>query len=419
MSQLSTFYSPLTATSLGLGNSADVTFGTVTANSFNSTSNASIRASGAEALNIGGGLVRFNGTTSSFPAIKRSSTALQVRLADDSADAPLSSGTFTVNSLFTASPNNTVNHASIQAAGATTNVSLSLVPKGTGSLSGRVPTGTGGVGGGGNARGAGAVDWQIATDSSSAAADVASGASAVICGGVRNRCNGTEAFVGGGSGNNSSNTKSAILCGNTNASSSTFSTVINGDSSQATADCALAHGRTAIASGIRSVAIGESATASASNSLAFGANVLANRIGMQAYAAGQFAAQGDAQRIRAVLRCTTSNATATELFLDGASTRLTIPTNKIMAGIINIVGTKTDGAAVAHYVRQFCVKNVSGTSSAVYTAQTIGADNAAGTSITFNDPDTNGDALSVSVTGIASENWRWVASVDAVEITRT
>jgi hypothetical protein len=33
MSQLSTFYSPLTATSLGLGTSANVTFGSVTANS--------------------------------------------------------------------------------------------------------------------------------------------------------------------------------------------------------------------------------------------------------------------------------------------------------------------------------------------------------------------------------------------------
>lgn len=39
-----------------------------------------------------GGLVQFAGTTSSFPALKRSSTALQVRLADDSAFAPLDAG---------------------------------------------------------------------------------------------------------------------------------------------------------------------------------------------------------------------------------------------------------------------------------------------------------------------------------------
>lgn len=35
------------------------------------------------------GRLQFGGTTSSFPAIKRSSTGIQIRLADDSADAPL------------------------------------------------------------------------------------------------------------------------------------------------------------------------------------------------------------------------------------------------------------------------------------------------------------------------------------------
>jgi hypothetical protein len=134
-----------------------------------------------------------------------------------------------------------------------------------------------------------------------------------------------------------------------------------------------------------------------------------------AHSAGFFAADGDAQSIRAVLRCKTTNATATELFLDGSATRLTIPSGKVMSGIINITGVKSDGATVAHYIRRFSVKNVAGTSSAVYTAETIGTDVAAGTSITFNNPDTN-DALSISVTGIASETWRWVASVDAVEV---
>jgi hypothetical protein len=48
---------------------------------------------------------------------------------------------------------------------------------------------------------------------------------------------------------------------------------------------------------------------------------------------------------------------------------------------------------------------------------TIGTDNAAGTSISLTADDTN-DSLKIEVTGIASETWRWVASVDAVEITR-
>lgn len=41
------------------------------------------------------GLLQFGGTTSSFPALKRSSTTLAVRLADDSADAPITASTAT------------------------------------------------------------------------------------------------------------------------------------------------------------------------------------------------------------------------------------------------------------------------------------------------------------------------------------
>lgn len=40
------------------------------------------------------GRLQFGGTTSSFPSIKRNGTALNIRLADDSADAPLTSSTF-------------------------------------------------------------------------------------------------------------------------------------------------------------------------------------------------------------------------------------------------------------------------------------------------------------------------------------
>lgn len=43
------------------------------------------------------GVIGFQGTTSSFPALKRSSTTLQVRLADDSAFAPLACGNTTAS----------------------------------------------------------------------------------------------------------------------------------------------------------------------------------------------------------------------------------------------------------------------------------------------------------------------------------
>jgi hypothetical protein len=102
--------------------------------------------------------------------------------------------------------------------------------------------------------------------------------------------------------------------------------------------------------------------------------------------------------------------------LDGATTYLGIPANKVIALTINISGVKSDGSAVAHYLRQYCVKNVGGTSSEVYAPVTIGTDNAAGTTIALS-ANNGDDTLRILVTGVASETWRWVAAVDAVEIT--
>jgi len=47
------------------------------------------------------GFVSIGGTTSSFPALKRSSTTLQARLADDSAFAPVQ-GKLTTDTAYTA-----------------------------------------------------------------------------------------------------------------------------------------------------------------------------------------------------------------------------------------------------------------------------------------------------------------------------
>lgn len=149
--------------------------------------------------------------------------------------------------------------------------------------------------------------------------------------------------------------------------------------------------------------------------MGFGLDSKADRFGMIAAGAGIFVANGDAQRARFVMRNKTTTNTAVELFLDGSSTRLTIPSGKIIALTINIAGVSSTGGAVAHYMRQYCLKNVAGTTSEVYAPISIGTDNASGTSIALSASDAN-DSLVVSVTGTASTIWRWVASVDAVEI---
>lgn len=138
---------------------------------------------------------------------------------------------------------------------------------------------------------------------------------------------------------------------------------------------------------------------------------------MRSHAAGRFAANGDAQRVEFCLRNKTTNNTATTLFLDGSSTRLAITSGKVLAATCLIVGIKSDGSAVANYVRRVVIKNVGGTTSLVGTVETIGTDieDNALTDVTITADNTN-DALQIDVTGITGETWRWVAVVEGLEI---
>jgi hypothetical protein len=191
---------------------------------------------------------------------------------------------------------------------------------------------------------------------------------------------------------------------------------LSGYQSTASGSVAICLGSQSLASGIRSVSLGANNNSTAQEAITLGGSRgLADRLAMQAHAAGRFSAQGDAQRARFVMRGKTTTNAAVELFLDGSTTRLTIPSGKVLGLTINITGIKSDGSAVAHYLRQYCLKHVSATTSEVYAPVTIGTDNPAGTSIALSADDPN-NALKVEVTGIAAETWRWVAAVDAVEI---
>lgn len=82
-----------------------------------------------------------------------------------------------------------------------------------------------------------------------------------------------------------------------------------------------------------------------------------------------------------------------------------------------ISGIKSDGSAIANYVRRVVIKNVGGTTSLVGSVETIGTDieDNASTDVVITADDTN-DALQISVTGITAETWRWVAVVEGLEI---
>ena len=325
-----------------------------------------------------------------------------------------------------------------------TNSSLVLTPKGTGALiAGPKPDGTAT---GGNARGARAVDLQL---SRSAAGQVSGGDNCLIasgsgntistgglqnaiCGGSSNSISGTncyDSFIGGGNNNSIAvgSFRSVIGGGSSNAiqnvssdsfigggssnqiqSSNSFSSFIGGGAN----NTILA--QLGVIAGGGGSGFGNRVT-SFLGAILGGRDALADRTGQQSHSSGKFSAQGDAQRARFVLRCKTTTNAAVEMALDGATTYLTIPSGKVIFMNIKVVGTKSDGSAVATYERQYAVKNVAATSSQVYAPITIGTDNAAGTSLEVATVDA-GDYVRIRPTGIVSETWRWVASVDAVEV---
>jgi hypothetical protein len=325
--------------------------------------------------------------------------------------------------LVTAAPNATVNAEKLAVTNGTTNVDLVLTPKGTGAfILGPSPDSTGT---GGNKRGQYSVDLQI---NKSATADrVASGNYSLLAGiGGSSTADATTSIgqgnlvtanyaVGIGFGNTASGV-AAISLGYSNSNSGTVSVAL-GQGNITSNNRSYAIGNSNTASGDASGAMGDTCTASAKSALATGLQALASRHGQNSHAAGQFAAVGDAQAVRFVARNKTIGLTAATLFLDGSATKLTIPSGRILHAQITLIGSKSDGTAVASYMRQVTIKNVTATAttSLVGTVNTLGTDEAAGTTVAITADDPN-DALQISVTGVVSETWRWVAVVEGVEL---
>ena len=350
--------------------------------------------------------------------------------ADGTGGATLQSSAWIIADNLTASPNNTVNHACLEATGGTTNVSVSIKPKGSGAFCLSAPDGTAT---GGNVRGANAVDLQT---SRIAASQVASGVSSTLIGGTNGTASGARSVsIGGGTatassaiaigtngesgaasvasgarspiamaGGSATGTYDPISIGYSTTATGTYSSIAIGSQCQATGD------NTA-------VAIGQGSVASGTLSLALGNGSKADRERQFAWAVGYFGAVGDAQKVAFGLFVKTTNATPTTLYSNGTSARLTIPSGKIMFCNVLISGIKSDGSAAACYMRKLAIKNLGGTTSLVGSVETIGTDieDNASTDVAITADNTN-DALQIDVTGITGETWRWIAVVEGIEI---
>jgi hypothetical protein len=377
--------------------------------------------------------VQSNGTVA-FAAVSAGvggstgSTDNLVLRADGAGGATLQNSGWLIPDIYTSSPNATVNHLSLQATGSSTNVSVSIVPKGTGAFSLAVPDGTTA---GGNARGANAVD--LRTASRFAASAVASGQQSLLgpYGGTASG-EGSIAFgAGSATGTNSVNFGTGICSGTAAflAASNSNTAIVSGpravgfarDGGAVSGQNAFGHGEipgwgSGSVTALNAVGL-QGASSTATTAFAHGHYALSDRYGMLAHASGAFntGAFGDCQRVAFILRNKTTTNSSVTLFLDGSSARLTIPSGKILHGMLYVLGAKSDGTAVASYTRQVTIKNVGGTTALVGTVNTIGTDEAAGTSLAVTADNTN-DALDVAPAGVFNETWRWTGVFCGIEL---
>ncbi len=171
-----------------------------------------------------------------------------------------------------------------------------------------------------------------------------------------------------------------------------------------------------------SVELGTNATTTSTDNLAQGTGATATLYGQKSFANGNFATAGDAQYSMYILRAETTDATVTELFLDGTggSQSLLIPTQSVFSFTITISARQlTEPTTGAGYIFNGVIQKDTTAASTAF----IGTPSKTIMSETVSEWDTNISVdtatgyLKITVQGTASNTIRWVATVQTTEVT--
>jgi hypothetical protein len=168
------------------------------------------------------------------------------------------------------------------------------------------------------------------------------------------------------------------------------------------------------ADGVCSYAIGGFTLASGDYSMTVGNQSHATKHGQLAQAAGLFSRVGDAQSSSYVTRCATTNATPTEMFLDGATQRLTVTNGATWTFHILVVARSSTGQSAGYEIKGL-IENDGGTVAFVGTPTYASWEDVPAWTLAAQ-ADNVSKALVVKVTGAAGTNIRWVASVRTAEV---
>lgn len=327
-----------------------------------------------------------------------------------------------IEALNSSSPNTSVPVVSLTATNAASYVDVALVPKGSGGLAANVADG---ASTGGNKRGTRAVDWQISRSTSEQVAsgnnsvigggtgNTAAQANSVVAGGSGNTTSGafTSAVIGGGQNNTASNYHATISGGVGNAASGYRSSIMGGENNTASNDQA------SVVGGYENVASGKMSTAGGFYATTRGL------YGMVARASGRFAAIGDAQKGTYILRRATTDATQTELSCDGSTpgsaSRIILPNNSTCSFTGQLVARSSGGDTAGWRFSGTIERGANAAATAIIgsvTATDTQAESGASSWAITVDADTTNGSLRLRVTGAASTNIRWLATVETCEL---
>jgi hypothetical protein len=242
----------------------------------------------------------------------------------------------------------------------------------------------------GNARGAGAVDFQMQRQF---ATQVATAPRSTIIGGERNTIE-SAAF------------RSVILGSN--------ATTISSNGPSAAIICT-----DRIISG--GLAFSVNSNISGHFGVGFHANV--DRQNMLAHGNGNFVtgfgSEKRAQAIQVILKGRTTNNTPTPMAIDNVGpVYFTIPNNVALFGQVEVCAIEeTTATEAVHYFRKFGIRNLGGTTTLMGSVTTIGTDYESNPNYDVSvTADNTSDSLQITVTGDTSKVLRWVVTIRGTEI---
>ena len=363
-------------------------------------------------------------------------------------------------------PNDTIPVHAFQPIGTETDIDVVLRGKGTGAILRHVPDDTAT---GGNKRGVRAVDFQTSRNANT---QVASGEKSFIGNGNNNTASGVCSFIGSGEGNSIVGQNSAILGGSSNSINGSSSAIVSGANNTVSVETqgfigtggsnTVGRYGGAILSGLNNdnqgyhafIGNGRNNTITASGGISFssigaggynniaenvacanisnGVGAIARNTG-EVQAAGGITVGGDAQIGRYVVKGITNNATPLNLTsfqygddLNGATPTTTggvkMIANQVIKITAQVIGCRNTSADThVSYTIEAIAFRSSGTYGFSYESVTTNFESAGYSALTAQldfsvaGLGSNG-RFTVKVTGHASEEFKWAASIETVEL---